>query len=98
MPGLEHGHVTIIACPDAGDDAPLAIGEHHHHHGKASHAHSPCPYAAASWLSFVGSDFIRLLPVLLTGLVLLAAAEQAASVPTPRHLRPFLRGPPLRLS
>ena len=33
MPEFEHGRLTIIVCPDADPNAPLALGRAHHHHG-----------------------------------------------------------------
>lgn len=61
MPGLSHGSVTIVACPDADLNAPLAIGMAHHHHGMGKHDHSICPYAAAAALGAVPNAFTPLL-------------------------------------
>ena len=58
MPAFENGSVTIIACPDADP----AVSVMHHHHG-ADHAalHHPCPYASASGLGALGTDWTPLL-------------------------------------
>jgi hypothetical protein len=96
MPAFDHGQVTIIACPDADDSTPLAIGDgHHHHHGNTAHQHPACPYAAASWLSLVGNDYAPLWLAAIIAFALLAPIAMAAPVAKRRHLRPPLRGPPL---
>jgi hypothetical protein len=91
MPSFEHGAVTIIACPDTGFEtaAPAAM----HHHGKARQ-HPPCPYAAASSLGALGSDFVALAGIVLIGAAVLFRFssfffERSA------YLRPPSRGPPL---
>ena len=52
MPALDHGSLTIVVCPDADLNAPLALGTMpmpmHHHHGHMRHDHNVCPYAAAA--------------------------------------------------
>ena len=71
MPAVEHGALTIIACPDADVNAPLAIpGGHHHHHG-AKHNHGTCPFAEASALGALAADFTPLLLVLIFSAALL---------------------------
>ena len=97
MPGIDHGRLTIIACPDAGDDAPLTLGAHHHqqHHGKAGHAHQPCPYAAASWLSLIANDFPAVFALLAGAFAALMIAAHIPPSRGRRFLRPYLRGPPL---
>jgi hypothetical protein len=97
MPAVEHGRVTVIACPDADDSSPFAIGSgHHHHDGQNRHPHPLCPYASASSLSFLKRDFAPLLSLLMiVGSMLLIAQVRMAVVPDCRYLRPPLRGPPL---
>ena len=96
MPAMSHGQVTLIACPDAGDSAPLAIGEiHQHHHGHATHQHATCPYAAASSLSFVGGDFAPLLVLVIAAFAYLSASAIFAPKIKRQRLRPPLRGPPV---
>lgn len=66
MPGLEHGVVTIVICPDADVDAPLAVDVAHHHHGHSKHKHGGlCPYASASSLGALGAEFGALLTILV---------------------------------
>jgi hypothetical protein len=72
MPVMERGSITIIACPDADPNAPLALGMGGmHHHGHAKHQHNICPYAAAGALGALGNEFTPLLAVLLVGIALL---------------------------
>src|SRR3954471_19428021 len=72
MPGFEHGAVTIIVCPDADVDAPLAVDVAHHHHGHSKHKHGGvCPYASALSLGALGAEFGALLAVLIFAAVLL---------------------------
>src|SRR5437868_13421501 len=64
MPGFEHGAMTIIVCPDADPDEPLALDVAHHHHGQSKHKHGgACPYASASSLGALGAEFGTLLVV-----------------------------------
>lgn len=95
MPAFDHGTVTIVACPDS--DAPLlpAGSMHHHHdHGKAKHQ-PPCPYASASALGALGSNFGALLDVLIIGAALLLGRTFLFIERHGRRERPPLRGPPL---
>jgi hypothetical protein len=71
MPAVDHGSLTIVVCPDADLNAPLALGGAHHHHGKAPHGANVCPYAAAASLGAVGPGWVPLLAGILFGLVLL---------------------------
>ena len=71
MPAVEHGALTIIACPDAGLSAPLALGTGHHHHHGAKHNHGTCPYAEASALGALAPDFTPLFAVPIFAVVLL---------------------------
>lgn len=63
MPAVEHGRLTIIACPDAEVNAPLAIPSGHHH--GAMHKHGACPYAEASALGALAADFAPPIAVLI---------------------------------
>ena len=94
MPAFDHGAVTIVVCPDS--EAPLlpAGSMHHHHHDKAKHQ-SPCPYASASALGALGSDFGALLEVLIIGAALLLGRTFLFIERHGRRERPPLRGPPL---
>jgi len=96
MPVVDHGRLTIIACPDAADSAPLALtASHHHHHGQPGHEHNPCPYAAASWLSFVANDHAPLLALVILVFAAFTAAPMPVAATKRRHLRPPAIGPPL---
>ena len=70
MPALDHGSLTIIVCPDADLNAPLALGTMHHH-GHMRHNHNVCPYTAAAALGAVGNEYTPLVAVFLVGIVLL---------------------------
>jgi hypothetical protein len=97
MPAFDHGSLTIIICPDADENAPLAIGAaHQHHHGKTRHQHNICPYAAASALGAIASDFLPLAALVALGLpMLLRERGFLFARRIIRHERPPLRGPPL---
>lgn len=95
MPAFERGALTIIACPDADANAPLALGEAHHHHGKTKHDHGACPYASASGLGALGADFGPLLGILIFGAVLLLGRRVAFTELRRHRERPPLRGPPI---
>jgi hypothetical protein len=71
MPAVEHGWLTIVACPDADVNAPLAIGSGHHHHHGSKHKHGTCPYAEASALGALAADFTSLIAVLVFAVALL---------------------------
>jgi hypothetical protein len=97
MPVVDHGRLTIINCPDAVETAPLALSGrdlHHHHHGQADHRHDPCPYAAASWLSFVGNDYVLLSAIAIPIFACFAAPIALVPVVKRRQLRPPAIGPP----
>ena len=95
MPALERGAVTIIVCPDADANAPLALGDAHHHHGKAKHDHGTCPYASASSIGALGADFGPLPTLLMLGAVLLLGRPFGTLKLYRHYERPPLRGPPL---
>jgi hypothetical protein len=95
MPALQGGAVTVIVCPDADANAPLALGDAHHHHGKAKHDHGACPYAAASALGALGADFGPLLAAVILSAVPLLGRPFAKPQLSRRYERPPLRGPPI---
>ena len=91
MPAFDLGAVTIVACPDAQNPVPVPM----HGHGHEKKFHQPCPYAAASALGALASDWAPLI-----GLVLFAALL-SISRPGPPFAaravreRPPSTGPPL---
>jgi Protein of unknown function (DUF2946) len=96
MPSFDHGGIAIVVCPDADENAPLAIpGPQHHHHGHSKHQHATCPYAAAAALGALGPDFTPLLQVLLIAGALLLGRALVLPVRNVVRLRPPSRGPPL---
>jgi hypothetical protein len=96
MPGLDHGRLTIVVCPDADLNAPLALGSaHHHHHGPGKHAHAPCPYASASSLGALVVEFPALLAGLIFAAALLLGRESILFARQRRRERPPPIGPPL---
>jgi hypothetical protein len=94
MPALEHGSLTLVACPDAELNAPLALPTMHHR-GHAQHAHSICPYAAAAALGATDIGFVPLLAALLVGMALLLGRTFAFVERHNRRDRPPAIGPPL---
>ncbi|HWI88487.1 MAG TPA: DUF2946 family protein [Sphingomicrobium sp.] len=96
MPGFDHGAVTIVACPDADTDAPLALDLTHHHHGHSKHKHGGlCPYASASALGALGPEFGAFLAVLILTAALLLGRTYLFLERSRTHERPPLRGPPI---
>ena len=95
MPGLEHGAVTIIVCPDGDVDAPLAIDIAHHTHGQSKHKHGICPYASASSLGTFGTDFAALVGVLIFVAALLLGRTSLFLARNRLRERPPSRAPPL---
>lgn len=97
MPAVDHGRLSIVVCPDADPDAPLALGAgHHHHHGKTDHRHPQCPYAAAASLGALGNHWAPLLAAFLFAAALSLLGPMLASVyQEARRERPPTRGPPL---
>jgi hypothetical protein len=94
MPSLDHGSLTMIACPDAELNAPLALPAMHHH-GHMQHAHSICPYAAAAALGAADAGFVAFAAILLVGIAL-QLGRAFASLPAQRNReRPPAIGPPL---
>lgn len=96
MPTVERGALTIVACPDADANAPLAIAPaHHHRHDKTKH-HDPCPYAAAGALGFVTDHPAPLLGLLAIGLARWLGRALLFVERQSRRDRPPTTGPPLR--
>src|SRR5438445_9437171 len=95
MPAFEHGSMTIIVCPDADVDAPLAINVAHHHHGQSKHAHGVCPYASATSLGTLGVDFGALVGVLIFAAALLLGRTFRILERNRLRTRPPSRAPPL---
>jgi hypothetical protein len=93
MPQVEHGRLTIIACPGADMNAPLALGMAHHH-GHVGHQHELCPYAAAGALSVVGPDWTPLLGPVFVAIPLLLAGSFVSVVRQSTRERPPAIGPP----
>jgi hypothetical protein len=63
MPAFDNGSVTIVACPDGGW-ATSSVMRHHNSHGHGALHQHPCPYASASSLGGLGSDWAPLFIVL----------------------------------
>ena len=95
MPAFDRGSLTIIVCPDADANAPLAVGVAHHHHGPSKHQHGVCPYASASSLGALGADVGALLALLSFASVLLIGSCTDFFALRRARERPPLRGPPL---
>lgn len=96
MPGFEHGAVTIVVCPDADVDAPLAIEVAHHHHGHSKHKHGgTCPYASASSLGALGAEFGALLAIMIFAVALGLGSPLPLLERKRLRERPPSHGPPL---
>ena len=96
MPAFEHGAATIIVCPDADADAPLAVDVAHHHHGQSEHKHGGvCPYASASSLGALGAEFGALLAVLIFAAALMLGRTFLFLERNRLRERPPTRAPPL---
>jgi len=95
MPAVEQGRLTIIVCPGADANAPLALGMAHHHHGHAGHEHNPCPYAAAGALGAIGPDWAPLLGAPVVAVLLLLGRTFVAVERQSTRDRPPAIGPPI---
>ena len=95
MPALEHGALTIIACPDAELSAPFTIPAGHHHHHGAKHNHGTCPYAEASALGALAADFTPLLAVVIFAVALLLGCSFVFFERQRTRERPPAIGPPI---
>ena len=95
MPAFERGAMTIIVCPGADVDAPLAIDSAHHHQGQSKHKHGVCPYASASSLGTLGVDFGALVGVLIFAAALLLGRTFRILERNRLRTRPPSRAPPL---
>ena len=95
MPAIEHGGLTIFACPDADVNAPLAIGSGHHHHHGSKHNHRTCPYAEASALGALPVDSTPLVAVLVFSVALLLGRAFPCADRQRTRERPPAIGPPI---
>ena len=93
MPAFDHASLTLIACPDAELNAPLAIGTMHRH-GHMQHARQPCPYAAAGALGATDDTFVPLIAIVLIGMTLLLGRAFAFLDRESRRDWPPAIGPP----
>jgi hypothetical protein len=94
MPAIEHGALTIVACPDADLNAPLGIGSISHH-GHMQHRHATCPYAAAAALGAVGNDWTPLIGVMFFAVALLLGRTFLFVERQSGRERPPAIGPPI---
>jgi hypothetical protein len=95
MPAFEQGRLSIIVCPGADDNAPLAIASPHHHHDHSKHNHGTCLYAAAGALGALGANFGPLIEALIFAVALLLGSLLLPSPQLDLRVRPPSRGPPL---
>jgi len=99
MPSFNDGRLALIVCPDADENAPLAIGpahhHHDHHHGNTQHRHQPCPYASASPFDALGTKFGALVVLLIFAVNLLVGRTFLFVERHRFHDRPPPIGPPL---
>ena len=94
MPALDHGSLTLIACPDAELNAPLALATMHHH-GHMQHDHSVCPYAAAAGTGATDAVFVPLVAILVVGMALVLGRVFAFVETQSARDRPPAIGPPI---
>lgn len=95
MPGFDRGVATIIVCPDAEVDAPLAIEVPHHHHGHDKHRHGgQCPFGSASAMSTLAAGFAALLIGMSFAEVPLLGRDLQVQLRNRRRERPPSHAPP----
>lgn len=94
MPELRHGSLTLVTCPDADLNAPMAMGAMHHR-GTMEHHRDICPYAAVAALGATGNDWTPLLVMPLFAAVLLLGRALPLFIRQSERERPPLRGPPI---
>jgi hypothetical protein len=94
MPDIERGRLTIVVCPDADLNAPLAIGSAHHHHGHGTHERNICPYAASAALGAVSPDWTPVQGVIVFAAALLLGSAFALVQRQSNRDRPPATGPP----
>jgi len=94
MPALDHGSLTLIACPDAELNAPLALPAMHHR-GHMHHNHSTCPYAQAAALGATEASYVLLVAIVIVGMALLLGRAFAFIERQHGRDRPPAIGPPL---
>jgi hypothetical protein len=96
MPAFNAGALSIVVCPGADENTPLALNTpHHHHHGRSSHDHGSCPYAAAASLAALGPDWTPLLASILLAFATLPGTSSIHSLPPAKRIRPPSRAPPV---
>lgn len=93
MPELRHGSLTLVTCPDADLNAPMAMGAMHHH--GTEHHRDICPYAAVAALGATANDSAPLLVIPLFAAVLLLGRALPSFIRQSQRERPPLRGPPI---
>jgi hypothetical protein len=96
MPELEHGHLTLMLCPDGEWTAPEAAmpGMDGTHGSKTNH-HEECFYAAAAAMPFASADAALLLTLVVFAFTVLAACALPSFARSSRLERPHSTGPPL---
>lgn len=94
MPALDHGSLTLIACPGADLNTPFALPTMHHH-GHTHHDHGTCPYAAAAALGATDATVVSLVAILLVGIALLLGRPFAFIDRQKSREWPPAIGPPL---
>ena len=94
MPEVDHGSLKIVVCPGADLNAPLALGSMYHR-GHMQHRHAPCPYAAASALGAVGSDWAPRVAIVVFAAALLLGRTLLFIERQSRRDRPPAIGPPI---
>ena len=95
MIAAERGGLTIVACPDADLNAPLALGTMHHRHHGTKHNHGTCPYAEASALGALAPDFAPLIAVMVFAVALLLGRSFVFLDRQRTRERPPAIGPPI---
>jgi hypothetical protein len=94
MPAFDDGKLSIIVCPGADENAPLALNVPHHHHGHSNHTHGSCPYAAAASLGALGAAWPALLGIALFTAALLLGRKFLLPAHAIARARPPARAPP----
>lgn len=108
MPVVTAGGVTIVPCSGMGPSigtgptmiaSPHHMGEDRHHPASqdtSGKSESPCAFAGLGMPAMGGADPVQIAAALTFVLALAFIAAVASTSRLPTHLRPPLRGPPLR--